>query len=95
MSIWSELLFLHGHLTHLPHPPATTKVSARSTEVPGGGARATAVARPPAPGRAPGLHPRSARSRLTVVEPIPGGTRVSVVHRGFDAGESAQGHADG
>jgi len=32
MSIWSELLFLHGHLTHLPHLPATTKVSARSTE---------------------------------------------------------------
>jgi uncharacterized protein YndB with AHSA1/START domain len=29
------------------------------------------------------------------LEPIPGGTRVSVVHRGFTAGESAQGHADG
>lgn len=29
------------------------------------------------------------------LEPIPGGTRVSLVHRGFGAGESAQGHADG
>lgn len=32
MSIWTDLLHLHGHLTHLPHSPATTKVSARPTE---------------------------------------------------------------
>ena len=29
------------------------------------------------------------------LEAIPGGTRVSVVHRGFTAGESATGHAEG
>jgi uncharacterized protein YndB with AHSA1/START domain len=36
--------------------------------------------------------------RQTIVrctfEAVPGGTRVSLVHRGFAAGESAQGHAD-
>jgi hypothetical protein len=32
MSIWTDLLSLHGHLSHLPHSPATTKVSARPTE---------------------------------------------------------------
>ncbi len=32
MSIWSELLYLHGHLTHHFDSPAPTKVSARSTE---------------------------------------------------------------
>jgi len=37
--------------------------------------------------------------RQTIVrctlEPVGGGTRLSLVHRGFAAGESAQGHADG
>jgi len=37
--------------------------------------------------------------RQTVIrctlEPVPGGTRVSVLHRGFTAEESTRGHADG
>ena len=32
MSIWSELLFLHGHLTRLPEVQSTAPASARSMD---------------------------------------------------------------
>ena len=32
MSIWSELLFLHGHLTRPPEPQSTASPSARSMD---------------------------------------------------------------
>jgi hypothetical protein len=31
MSIWSELLFLHGHLTHVPEARDTAQGDSRST----------------------------------------------------------------
>jgi len=32
MSIWSELLFLHGHLTRVPEVPGASTASARSRD---------------------------------------------------------------